>query len=287
MRFGAHVSIADHIYLAIDRAVAVGCEAIQIFPGNPRGWKTGPLPADAVKEFKKRRREASVGPVAIHLPYLVNLSSARERIVEASIGSLKDALSKALAIEAEFLVMHTGSHSDTGGEDGVKQVAAGLRTLLEEEFGPVKLLLENTAGAGHTLGATPTEIAEIIAAVDNDPRLGLCFDTCHAFAAGYDLRKPAGLNVYLDELDASMGIDRMKLVHANDSKGELGSHLDRHEHIGEGKIGLAGFRHVINHPAFAKLAFIIETPRKGPEDEERNLATLRNLREPNARLGSS
>lgn len=278
MRFGAHVSIAEHIYLAIDRGVATGCEAIQIFPGNPRGWKRSPLAVESIAEFKSRRRAASLGPIAIHLPYLINLASANDRIKNASIDSLKDALAKAVALEAEFLVMHPGSRGDAGAQEGVERVASGLRVLLEEEFGQVKLLLENTSGAGHALGARIGEIADIVAALDNDPRIGLCFDTCHAFAAGYDLANRTGLDIFLEELEESMGIDRLMLVHANDSKGALGSHLDRHEHIGRGKIGLKGFRLMLDHPVFEDLTFILETPRKNVEDELRNLAVLRELR---------
>ena len=278
MRFGAHVSIAEHLYSAVDRARENSCEAFQIFPGNPRGWKTGPFPDREVAEFKERRLAAGLGPVAIHLPYLVNLAAKTPRVAEASVLSLKDALAKAIILDAEFLVMHPGSHGGDGTAAGIERLTVGLSEVLKEDFGRTKLLLENTAGAGHTLGSTMAEIGNIIDAAGGDERLGLCFDTCHAFVAGYDLAAEKGLDRTLREIDEDIGLDRLKVVHANDCKGELGSHLDRHQHIGRGRIGLGGFERLVNHPALAHQAVIIETPKKAPDDDLKNLAKLRSLR---------
>ncbi len=278
MRFGAHVSIAKHLYSAVDRARESSCEAFQIFPGNPRGWKTGPFPEREVAEFKERRLAAGLGPVVIHLPYLVNLASQTPRIAEASVLSLKDAVAKAIILDAEFLVMHPGSHGGGGTDMGIARLTAGLNEVLKEDFGQAKLLLENTAGAGNTLGSTMAEIGSIIDAAGGDERLGLCFDTCHAFAAGYDLATEKGLDQTLHEIDELIGLDRLKVVHANDCKGKLGSHLDRHQHIGRGRIGLGGFERLVNHPALADQPFIIETPKKAPDDDLKNLGILRDLR---------
>ncbi len=278
MRFGAHISIAKHLYSAVDRAREDSCEAFQIFPGNPRGWKTSPFPDEEVAEFKKLRLAAGLGPVVIHLPYLVNLAANNPRIAAASVSSLRDAIAKAVILDAEFLVMHPGSHGGDGTASGIERLTAGLSEVLKEDFGRAQLLLENTAGAGNTLGSTMAEIASIIDGAGGDERLGLCFDTCHAFAAGYDLATEKGLDRTLREIDKLIGLDRLKVVHANDCKGELGSHLDRHQHIGRGHIGLGGFERLVNHPALADRTVIIETPKKAPDDDLKNLGILRELR---------
>ncbi len=269
------MSIAQHLYLAVDRARESNCEAFQIFPGNPRGWKTGPFAPAEVVEFKERRLAAGLGPVVIHLPYLVNLAATTPRVTEASIKSLKDALAKAVVLDAEFLVMHPGSHGGDGADAGIERIANGLREVLKEDFGHSMLLLENTAGAGNTLGSTMTEIGNIIDEAEGDGRLGLCFDTCHAFAAGYDLATEEGLDRTLLEIDERIGLDRLKVIHANDCKGELGSRLDRHQHIGEGHIGLEGFARLVNQPSLRDRTVIIETPKKAPDDDIKNLGKLR------------
>ena len=277
MRFGAHVSIADNLADAVDRASALGCEAMQIFPGNPRGWRPGYFKADQAAEFRRRRRRTDIRPLAIHLPYLVNLGSPIDRVFAASIGSIQDALAKAKTIEADFVVTHTGSHVGAGRRHGLERIKAGLKELLKGDFGRVKLLLENTAGAGFTVGDRLEEISEIIASTGGDARIGLCLDTCHAYAAGYDLADAAGLREFVDSLDGLIGLQRVGLIHANDSKGALGSRSDRHEHIGKGHIGLKGWRRILREPAFEDQTFIIETPRPEPDDDRRNLATLRGL----------
>lgn len=278
MRFGAHVSIAKHLYLAVDRAQAIGCEAFQMFPGNPRGWKTGPFLEEEVAEFKRRRSARKLGPVIIHLPYLVNLAAKTPAVLDSSMASLKDAIAKAVVLEAEFLVMHPGSHGGAGTDAGIARLAAGLQRALQEDLGGARLLLENTAGSGHTLGSNMREIRRVIQAVDNDSRIGLCFDTCHAFAAGYDLATETGWTETMAEINREIGLDRLGVIHVNDSRGELGSRLDRHAPIGRGKIGLAGFERIINEPALADRPFIIETPRKSPKDDIRNLDVLRKLK---------
>jgi deoxyribonuclease IV len=277
MRFGAHVSIAGGLAEAADRAADVGCDTMQIFAGSPRTWKPGQFAPDDIAKFKQRRSRLDIRPVTIHLPYLVNLGSPIERVVSASLGSLKDTLIKARSIGADFLVVHTGSHGGAGRARGIAAVVKSLKALLESDFGSARLLLENTAGTGHTFGDRIEDIAEIIARVDADPRVGLCLDTCHAYAAGYDLASPEELDRFMAELDAQLGLDRLGLVHANDCKGDLGGRRDRHEHIGRGSIGLAGFRNILAHPTLKEMSFVIETPRPDPDDDRRNLAVLRSL----------
>ncbi len=277
MRFGAHVSIAKSLADSIDRAVSSGCDAMQIFPGNPRGWQPSFLSQDEAEDFRERRSKNDIRPVAIHLPYLVNLGSPIDRVFEASISSIKNTLAKARLIDADFLVTHTGSHTGAGYQIGFDRIIAALNEILEEDFGSTKLLLENTAGAGHTIGSRLEEFEKIFKKVSFDKRLGLCVDTCHAYAAGYDIADKETLDHFLAELGSLIGGERLLLMHANDCKSQLGSHLDRHEQIGEGSIGLDGFRNILAHPTLQDMTFIIETPRPVPGDDVKNLQTLKKL----------
>lgn len=278
MRFGSHVSIAGHLHQAIDRAVAVGCDAAQIFPGNPRAWAQSELSSLEASEFRERRRRAGIGPIAMHLPYLVNLATPDNRVFNRSVELLRGAIGKARDLDADFLVMHPGSHGGEGPARGIRQVVSGLKMILDDDFGPASLLLENTAGAGHGLGADIAEFAEIVAGVGLDERVGMCLDTCHAYAAGYDIASAGGLKSFMGDVSEYIGLDRLRLVHANDCKGALGSRLDRHEHIGAGEIGIEGWKLLLSQDHLAGLAWIIETPKKDPQDDPRNLALLRRLR---------
>ncbi|MDP1809683.1 MAG: deoxyribonuclease IV [Actinomycetota bacterium] len=277
MRFGAHVSIANHLYDAVDRAASIGCDAMQIFPGNPRGWHSSYFDLADLDEFRRRRELADIRPLVIHLPYLVNLGAPTNRVFEASIAATKDSLAKAVLVDADFLVVHVGSHVGAGREYGLQRINAGLKEVLTSDFGRAKLLLENTAGAGFTLGSRLEEIAEIVNDLDKDPRLGICLDTCHAYAAGYDLSDPATLDDFIKKLDDLIGLDRIGVIHANDCRGTLGDHLDRHEQIGHGAIGRDGFRAILKRPEFQEMTFIIETPRPEAGDDIRNLEVLRSL----------
>lgn len=278
MKFGAHVSIADHLYEAVNRAESIGCDAMQIFPGNPRGWQAGYFKTEEIEEFRRRREAADIGPLAIHLPYLVNLGSPVERVFKASITSIKHSLDKAKLVGGDFLIIHVGSHVGAGRENGLTRITAGLKEILNADFGRTKLLLENTAGAGHTLGSRFEEIAGLIDALGKDTRLGVCLDTCHAYAAGYDLGNPVLLDEFMKQFDDLIGCERIGIVHANDCKGVLGDHKDRHEQIGQGAIGLAGFRTILERPEFQEMTFIIETPRPVAGDDMRNIEILRGLR---------
>jgi len=280
MRVGAHISISGGVWRAVERAKDVGCEAVQIFSGNPRGWKIKVLSSEEVLKFKKLCRERNIYPVIIHTPYLINLSSPDENIYRKSLKAFQEDLERAELLGAELFVTHVGYHRGQGIERGICRMAKALRESLES-FPDLKtkVMLENTASAGSSLGHRFELIAEIMDKSDVADRLYLCFDTCHAFVSGYDVSEEEGLEKTLAEIDGSIGLERLLLVHFNDSKHGLGSHLDRHEHIGRGKIGMEGMRRIARHPALQDKTFIIETPKKSPADDPRNLVLLKQFRD--------
>jgi len=277
MRLGSHVSIAGHLYLSVARAAAIGCQTMQIFSSNPRSWKPLEYSREDITEFKKRRRESGITPVTIHLPYLVNLASPDEDIHRKSIKAVLTDLDIAKRIGADYLVVHTGSHRGAGPEAGLKAIKESLKKILTVPFGPVKLLLENTSGAGNAMGALMPELGKIFNDFNNGERLGLCLDTCHAYAAGYDLATKSGLNLLLTEINDNFGLNRIRFLHFNDCRGALGSGLDRHEQIGKGFIGEDGFRVILHDSRLKDLAGVIETPKPNPDDDKLNLAKLRQL----------
>lgn len=279
MRIGSHISIAGGVAKAVDRAKAAGCETIQIFSGNPRGWKIVPFDPVAGAEFRRRCREEDIYPVFIHSPYLINLSAPDEEIYRKSLIAFQNDLERSDLLGADGFVVHVGYHRGKGMESGMKKMAGALRETLEA-LPDLKttILLENTASAGSSLGHRFENIAEILDQTGGGEKLGLCFDTCHAFVSGYDISTAKGLNSTLKEIDRRIGLDRLKLVHFNDSKYGLDSRRDRHQHIGEGEIGLAGMRRIARHPALRNKIFILETPKKTPEDDPRNIALVKSFR---------
>lgn len=278
MRIGAHISIAGGVSKAIERARAAGCEAVQIFSGNPRGWKDHPLDPAEVDEFRRLCRKEDIHPVIVHAPYLINLSASDETVYRKSLTAFSADLERADQLGAAGLVVHVGSHRGAGVEGGIKKMADSLRETLRKLPGlRTMILLENTAGAGSSLGHRFEYIAEIMKRSGGGEKLGLCFDTCHAFVAGYDVSTAAGLEETLGEVEARIGLKRLRVVHFNDSKFELGSRRDRHEHIGKGKIGLAGMRRIARHPALRDKTFILETPQETAEDVPRNIALLKSF----------
>lgn len=279
MRLGSHVSVAGKVFLAVARAKALGCRTMQMFSGNPRSWQPAVYSDDEINEFRKRRRQADISPVAIHLPYLVNLGSPSAEIRKHSVESVIANLEQAKILGADYLVVHTGSHTGAGRRRGLAAIKASLEEILQLSFDNVKLLLENTAGSGYALGSRLEDLAEIFGCFDDEPRLGLCLDTCHAYAAGYNLADPEGLNSLLDKIEALFGLEKLRFLHLNDCRGRLRSGIDRHEHIGKGFIGEEGFRYILHHPQLQQLAGVIETPKLGSEDDVRNLDLLFRLSE--------
>lgn len=279
MYFGAHVKSSGGVWHAIENGVEIGAEAVQFFAGSPRTWKpTLYKDADAAK-FREMRAASPIRFVVIHTIYLINLASENEDFYDKSLTSLVGALTAADQLGADAIVTHIGSHQGSGFAAGLERVQRALRrALAESEGSAVKLLLENTAGAGGTMGIDFRELGQIIDASGGDPRLGLCVDTAHIFESGADLRTPEGIGRVLRELDDSCGRDRLVMLHLNDSKTPLGSNRDRHENIGDGDLGEVAFRLLVNEPAFADLPGILEVPGldgQGPDEE--NLARLRAL----------
>jgi len=293
LRIGIHTSIAGDIAGSLESARKLGCNALQIFSASPRMWPRAGArlaPADA-ERFRARRAELGLGPLVIHANYLINLATVDPVMRVRTIRAFRDEMLRATALGADFLVVHPGAARGAGLPEAVRAVAEGLRhaargVRLADKFGDMsrgglRVLLENTSGMGSCLGA---QFAELRAILDQIPELplGLCVDTAHAFEAGYDLRTDVGLEQMLAELDGAVGLARVPIVHVNDSKTPLGSRVDRHEHIGRGKIGREAFRRILTHPRLAARgpgglpgrAFILETPIDVPGDDRRNVRVL-------------
>ena len=264
---------------AITEAQRLGCETIQIFSGNPNAWRDTALKSDAADSFRAGVAALNLRPVVLHTIYLVNLASANELTYRRSIDSLTSALERARALGAEYVVTHIGSHGGSGFEIGVGRIVDAIAECLARSPGSHMLLLEAGSGSGNSIGSKFDELARLLSDVSsNAPRLGIALDTAHMWGAGYDISSPAGLNATLADFDRTVGFSRLHLVHCNDTKVALGSHLDRHWHIGEGNVGLEGFRALVNHEALAEVAGILETPMDEPGWDERNIATIKSLR---------
>ena len=274
MRLGVHISIKDGFVGAAKCALETGCEGFQMFVGNPRGWSRKPLPEKDFEDFKDFRSHTGLWPVVVHLAYLPNPASEDTELYEKSVLTLAEDFGRANALGADFFVLHPGkSKSPTGWQ----RVAQAVNLVLDQIKGPTLWLFENQAGMGSEIATQFSQLARLIAAVKDRQRVGICFDTCHGFAAGYDLSSPAGWEATLQTMEQELGWEMLKLFHLNDCMGELGSKLDRHQHIGQGQIGLAGFEYLVNHPHLCRIPGILETPQQNPGDDRRNLETLRQL----------
>ncbi len=281
MRIGAHISIAGGVSKSIGRAKAAGCEAVQIFSGNPRGWKIKPFDPEELKRFHLLCHQEDIRPVIIHSPYLINLAAPDETIYRKSMVAFRNELVRADQLGADGFVIHIGHHLGEGIESGIRKMADSLRESIDSlpEL-KTRILLENTAGEGSSLGHRAEYIAEIMELSGVGDKLYLCFDTCHAYVSGYDIATARGLDETMDEIDRLIGLDRLRVVHFNDTKFGLGSRRDRHEHIGEGKIGMAGMKRIARHPALQDKTFILETPKDTPESDLRNISLLKSFRIP-------
>jgi deoxyribonuclease-4 len=270
VQLGAHVSSSGGIHTAIDRIEAMGGESVQVFTQSPRTWRpTNHDPAN-FERFKERRAEAGIGGVVCHALYLINLASPKDDFYEKSVAALKNTVDVGCAIEADAVVFHVGSHQGAGFEAGLERVVPALAQALERCSETTWLCMENTAGAGDTIGRSLDELAALYEALDRNPRLGVCLDSCHLFASGYDVTDRAELDRLLDELGERIGLDRLRCVHVNDSKAPLGSNRDRHDNIGDGLMGekLGTF---LASPRLQGLPAILEVPGKegrGPDAEQ-------------------
>ncbi len=282
MKIGAHVSTAGGLHTGFERAAAIGAECMQVFESAPQQWGTARLTDDAVQQFLDTKAASGIGPVFIHGKYLMNLASADAKIFKTSASTLRSSLNIAGRIGAQGVIFHTGSHKGLGYDAVLEQICETATNVLAETPEDVWMMFENSAGQGGTIGSKFAELGEFLRRIDN-PRAKICLDTCHAFAAGYDLRSPDGVEATMEELGREIGFHNVGAIHCNDSKTELGAGRDLHENIGEGKIGRAGFEALLARPELAEVPLLLEVPGykidgagKGPDKP--NIDLLKEIR---------
>jgi len=275
MKLGCHVSIAGSVDKAVDRANMIGCDTFQVFTRSPRMWRHREFKPDEVEAFKRKRGDAGIAPVFSHMPYLPNLSSSNPEPYRKSVDSLRLELTRCNQLDIPFLVTHLGSHLGKGLDTGLKQIVRAIDDAIDGLDRYPMILLENTSGKTNEVGSTFEELKIIIDNVSTK-RIGVCFDTCHAFARGYDVSTQNGVDTIIRDIEHTIGFDRVQLVHLNDSFGELGSRLDRHNHIGVGFIGEEGFRQFLKS-RFNTKPLILETPVDDFRSDIDNLEKVREL----------
>jgi deoxyribonuclease-4 len=279
-RIGVHVGTAGGCWTAVDRAVDAGANTFQIFSSSPRMWRAAAVKPDDARKMRELRAEFGVGPVAIHASYLINLCSQTEAVRENSVAAFRGEVERALALGAEYLVLHPGSWKGLTREEGLRLAAESIERAIErvdfvgKDF---RVLIENTAGAEFSLGGKLEQVAELVECLRGCAPVGVCLDTCHVHVAGYDIVSVDGYIETMKLVEATVGSDAVKVWHCNDAKAPFGSKLDRHEHVGEGTIGAEAFRRLLHDERFAHCAFIAETPVDQPGDEARNVGVLRTL----------
>ena len=286
-RLGAHMSVAGGLPRAIERAVIHRCDALQIFAKNGNQWRGRVVPPEEVREFRSKLKASGLGPVVSHASYLINLATSDRALRRQSSDAMADEIDRAEALGLMGVVLHPGCYTHGSEAEGLSLIAEVLLAILDERRrGKTMVLLEHTAGQGTALGATFEQLASIIAKMNGHGRIGVCLDTCHLLASGYDIVSPEGYATTFKQFERLIGFDRLKVFHLNDSKKPLGSHVDRHTHIGEGYVGIEPFRRLVNDPRFRGLPMLLETPKEeGPAKsplevdrfDARNLATLRGL----------
>ena len=278
IRIGAHVSISGGMDKAIERQEEIGGNCGQIFAGSPRTWSVSEYDEDEGQEFQDLRDEQDQNPYVIHSTYLVNLATPKDDLFEKSLDCLQSELDAASTLGVEYVVFHPGAHTGSGRDAGVKRIAEGIDNLEIPEN--VTLLLENTAGKGTTLGKSMGELREMIEEAETDSeKVGVCIDTCHAHAAGYELKEKEGFEDFIQEIKEDIGLEKIKVLHLNDSKDEKGSEKDNHQDIGCGNIGDEGFSNIVNAEEFEDLPMVLETPSDKRDSYEENLEKILELRE--------
>ena len=279
-RIGIHTSRSKSLEDSAEIAHGLGANTFQIFSASPRMWRaSAPDPAD-VKKLRAAREKYSLAPLAIHVNYLINLATLDPVIREKSIVAFRGELDRAAAIGAEYLVLHPGNYKDQSLEQGIGALAQGLGQAAHEFRAPgLTVLIENTVGCGTQIGSRFEELQSIrdLAESETDLPIAFCLDTCHLYAAGFDIASADGLNATVSSIEEILGLDSVRIIHTNDSKGGLGSRLDRHANIGEGDIGEAGFRRILGHAALREKPFILETPVDEEGDDRRNMDKLKRL----------
>jgi deoxyribonuclease-4 len=276
---GAHMSISGGVFNAILSGEELGCTTIQIFTKNNNQWKAKELTPAEVDKFVQHQMRTKISPIVGHNGYLINLASPKDDIYALSKKSMLVELQRAEKLRLPYLVMHPGSHLGTGEKEGIKKIAGTINWLHQKTKGyKVKICLETTAGQGNTLGYRFEQLAQIIELVKEDQRVAVCYDTCHTFAAGYDIRTQKAYQDTFKEFDKVIGLSRLKVIHLNDAVKDLGSRVDRHAHIGKGKIGLEGFALLMNDKRWERVSKILETPKEaGTAKDIKNLGVLRSL----------
>ena len=296
IRVGFHVSIAGGISNSVDNALKIGCSAFQIFSRNPRGWAAKPLGDEDVKSFRAKLAKSSISPesVTVHMPYLPNLAAPDGDLYKKSVDTLAAEVQRCATLGIPNLVIHLGSHLGKGTEEGISQLVKACNNALgdgkstsshlnqstrktKKKNAPVRILLENMAGQKNSIGGKFEEIRLLLDKLKPKGSFGVCLDTCHVFASGIDLRKKRDVEKMLSDFDSTVGLKQLKLLHLNDSKGELNSRIDRHEHIGLGKIGKAGFAALLQHESLRELPMIMETPVDKERSDTDNLQVVLDL----------
>jgi len=281
MKIGAHVSAAGGIWNAPANAAKIGCETFQVFTRSPQGGPAPKLTEEVVDKFKAEMRKHKFTDFVIHTPYYINFASTTPRIRYGSISVVRDELERGTLLDATYVITHLGSTKDAGPKLGFHKTWRSIQRILDGYRGTTGLLLEITAGAGDLVGDTFEELAGLIKETESDDKfkgqVNICLDTCHMFAAGYDLRTKQNVDDAFDQFDEIVGLERLKWFHMNDSKGGLNDHKDRHEHIGQGQIGLEGFRAIVQHPRLRHVNAVVETPPDGKKLTD-DIATLKKLR---------
>jgi len=276
-RLGVHTSIAGGLHLSLERARTLGCTTIQIFSHNPRGWKVTCIPEEEANTFQLLRKKFNISPVYIHTSYLINMASWDRLLRKKSIDLLIIEMDRADVVGADFVILHAGSASGRDRGLSAKRVIDALREVSLRGQWRARLLIENTAGERGDIASDIVSLSEILRGVADTLITGVCIDTCHAFAAGYHIDVLRGIQRFSRDIENYIGLDNVKLIHLNDSKGDVGSGIDRHEHIGIGKIGMKGLRGFIQYPPFKDVPLVLETPKKSESDDKKNLQRVRNM----------
>ena len=274
---GLHISAAGSLDLAFDRAAEIGATTFQIFTRNPNQWKFKPIPDETVAAFRQKRKESAFGQVVDHMPYLPNLASSERSTMKISRFTLGEEVKRCDSLGIDYLVVHLGSHLGKGAAVGVANIASACDEALAGSAGKTEILLENMAGQKNCVGARFEEIRGILDKTTERSRVGVCLDSCHLFAAGFDLRNEEAVEGTMELFNEIVGLEKLKVIHLNDSKGPLGSRLDRHENIGEGKIGRNGIRALLRYPGVAERPIIMETPYEDYKTMDKSIALVRAL----------
>jgi deoxyribonuclease-4 len=279
-RIGVHLGTAGGASNAVERAREIGANTFQIFSSSPRMWRAPKVDPKQAERMRELRAKLDVGPLVIHTSYLVNVCSQSEEVREKSVGAFRGEIERALALGAEYLVLHPGSWKGLTRDEGLKLAAESIERAIEGlpwQSTPFHILIENTAGAEFSLGGSFEQVAELVERLKAHAPVAVCLDTCHTWVAGYDIVSPEGYEETMKLAASTVTLEAVRVWHCNDAKAAKGTKLDRHEHIGEGTMGLEPFRRLLNDPRFAHSAFIAETPVEEPSDEERNVRALKSL----------